>query len=285
MYIFTYICVYIYIYIHIHTHLEGYIVCIHTFSYMYMYKTRMHMSPATRNALPPLQMSTLFRGVFGSLAGQIPYGMLTFGTYEVYKSKLLEAFPESNPFPLYVASAIMGDLTGSFWLCPSEVIKQQVQGGMHASLGAAVRSILKSSGPGGFYRGYAGQIMRDVPFRAVQLPSYEFVKTTWTRKFATDEAGVVRKLSSLENMAVGIIAGTFSAAVTTPLDVIKTRLMTGKDSVSFGGAFAMAKQIVAKEGVPGLFSGLGPRIIYVGPSVGVFFVVYEGVKSHLATKQ
>ena len=245
-------------------------------------KTRMQLSPVVRNAMPPLQPHMLFRGVWGSLAGQIPYGMLTFGSYEVYKGKLLAAFPGKNPFPLYVAAAIMGDLTGSFWLCPSEVLKQQVQGGLHSSFQSAISSIYKTSGVRGFYRGFTGQILRDVPFRAVQLPSYEFVKGLWTAKFATDrETKITRSLRPVENMAVGIIAGTFSAAITTPLDVVKTRLMTGKGLVTLGGAVTTAKSIVASEGFKGLFSGLGPRVAYVGPSVGLFFVVYEGVKTHL----
>jgi len=245
-------------------------------------KTRLQMAPGARAALPPLQPQNLFRGVFGSLTGQIPYGMLTFGSYEVYKSKLLAAFPNNNPFPLYVAAAILGDLTGSFWLCPSEVVKQQMQGGMHASLQAAVGSIYASAGMRGFYRGYVGQIMRDVPFRAVQLPAYEVVKKAWVRRFATDsKTKAVRELQPLENMAVGIVAGTFSAAITTPLDVIKTRLMTGAGRVTLGGAATMAKQIVAAEGVRGLYRGLVPRVVYVGPSVGVFFVVYEATKAHL----
>lgn len=78
-------------------------------------KTRLQCSPAVRATMPPLLLKNVFRGVFGSLAGQIPYGMLTFGSYEVYKGKLLAAFPKQRPEALYVLAAIMGDLTGSFW--------------------------------------------------------------------------------------------------------------------------------------------------------------------------
>jgi len=249
-------------------------------------KTRLQMSPTTRAQLPPLEIKNLFRGVLGSLTGQIPYGMLTFGSYEVYKSKLLAAYPDAKPDThthLYVLAAIAGDLTGSFWLCPSEVLKQQMQGGMHASLPKAVQTIYATSGLKGFYRGYAGQIMRDVPFRAVQLPSYEIVKQAWTRRFATDkQSGKTRPLRNLETMCVGAIAGSFSAAITTPLDVLKTRLMTDRGAVvTFGGAAKAAKEIARTEGLKGLFSGLGPRVVYVGPSVGVFFVVYESVKRAL----
>lgn len=250
-------------------------------------KTRLQMSPSLRATMAPISSLSLFKGVFGSLAGQIPYGMLTFGSYEVYKSKLLTAFPSARPEAMFMLSAILGDLTGSFWLCPSEVIKQQMQGGMHDNLFGAVASIWKSSGINGFYRGYAGQIMRDVPFRAIQLPSYEVVKSSYTKQFATNADGTKRTLKPVENMLVGAIAGSFSAAITTPLDVVKTRLMTDKTvaTISFSSAFKAASNLAKTEGIGGLFSGLGPRVVYVGPSCGLFFVVYEATKVHLAGKK
>jgi solute carrier family 25 S-adenosylmethionine transporter 26 len=250
-------------------------------------KTRLQMSPSVRATMAPISSLSLFKGVFGSLAGQIPYGMLTFGSYEVYKSKLLTAFPSARPEAMFMLSAILGDLTGSFWLCPSEVIKQQMQGGMHDNLFSAFASTWKNSGIKGFYRGYAGQIMRDVPFRAIQLPSYEIVKSTYSKQFATNADGTTRTLKPVENMLVGAIAGSFSAAITTPLDVVKTRLMTDKTiaTISFSNAFKAATNLAKTEGISGLFSGLGPRVVYVGPSCGLFFVVYEATKVHLAGKK
>lgn len=32
----------------------------------------------------------LYAGLVGSLVGQVPYGMLTFGTYEMYKATMLK---------------------------------------------------------------------------------------------------------------------------------------------------------------------------------------------------
>lgn len=87
----------------------------------------------------------------------------------MYKQALIDRFPEVKPFVLYSIAAVMGDLTGSVLICPSEVVKQKVQAGMFASTGKAIASIWKRSGPIGFYEGYLGGIARDVPFRVAQL--------------------------------------------------------------------------------------------------------------------
>jgi len=243
-------------------------------------KTRLQMSPSLRDALPSITSLSLFNGVLGSLAGQIPYGMLTFGSYEVYKTNLISALPDVPHTALYMLAAILGDLSGSFWLCPSEMIKQSLQGGVYANIFDATSSVLKTQGIGGFYRGFLSQIMRDVPFRAVQMPSYEVVKQLYSQHFATDDEGCTRPLRPVENMLVGVIAGSFAAALTTPLDVIKTRYMTEKVGVSF---WKVGWNIIEKEGIGGIFSGLGPRVVYVGPSCGIFFLIYEASKLHLAS--
>jgi solute carrier family 25 S-adenosylmethionine transporter 26 len=69
----------------------------------------------------PLRIAGVYNGVVGSLVGQVPYGVLTFGSYEMYKRGLLARFAGARPVFLYAIAAILGDLTGSGWLCPSEV--------------------------------------------------------------------------------------------------------------------------------------------------------------------
>jgi solute carrier family 25 (mitochondrial S-adenosylmethionine transporter), member 26 len=254
-----------------------------------------------------LRLAGIFSGVAGSLFGQVPYGVLTFGSYEMYKKNLMDRFPNVQPVFKYALSAILGDLTGSGWLCPSEVVKQQMQAGMHSSTLAAVRSIWKNKGLVGFYQGYFGGVARDVPFRVAQLTSFEVTKNVALRIKARrvwqeaqdknvkknsnnkktimsqeemDEIKKTLELSRVESAVCGAIAGTFSAAITAPLDRIKTLLMT--DSAAYGGTvLSCTSQILKNEGLPGLFTGVVPRVVYIAPSVVIFFVVYEEVQQRL----
>jgi solute carrier family 25 (mitochondrial S-adenosylmethionine transporter), member 26 len=221
--------------------------------------------------------------------------VLTFGSYEMYKKALLERFPTVKPALIYAISAILGDLTGSGWLCPSEVIKQQTQAGIYASTGEAVSSVWKNKGLAGFYQGYLGGVARDVPFRVAQLTTFEMTKNLYLRMkdrrrreaaLAVSDKG--RKtipeeplqLSPLESAICGAVSGSISAAVTAPLDRIKTILMT--DNGAYGGSvISCASKIFEEEGIRGFMTGVVPRVTYIAPSVVIFFVCYEQVQQRL----
>lgn len=247
-------------------------------------KTRIQMEQ-----INPLRLEGLYKGVGGSLIGQVPYGVLTFGSYEIYKEALLKRLPTTPPTLVYALSAVLGDVTGSGWLCPSEVVKQQLQAGMYPSTRAAVQGIWNKRGFGGFYRGYLGGLARDVPFRVAQLTSYEVTKTLYlkvkARRVAVSDGGEAKagklELSSVDAALVGAIAGSFSAAITAPLDRIKTLLMT--DSSAYGSSVAScAAKIWEDEGLKGFFAGVVPRVTYIAPSVAIFFIAYEAVQQRMA---
>lgn len=252
-------------------------------------KTRLQLKQ-----INPFRLQGLFNGVGGSLAGQVPYGVLAFGSYEMYKSTLFQYFPNTKPIVLYAVAAVLGDMTGSGWICPSEVVKQQVQAGMHATTGAAIANIWKNKGLAGFYEGYMGGISRDVPFRVAQLTTFEVTKSLFlkmkkrrllseqmnsknrksnnSRATAIDTSNV--ELTPIEAAMCGAVSGSFSAAITSPLDRIKTLLMT--NSQLYGGTvLSCATKIWKEEGLAGITTGMVPRVIYIAPSVVIFFVVYE----------
>lgn len=87
-----------------------------------------------------------------------------------------------------------------------------------------------------------------------------------------------------ENCAVGSVAGGIAAALTTPLDVVKTRLMTQTHTTAadrYSGVVHALRRIAAEEGVGALFSGLRPRVVWISVGGTIFFGTYEEAKRRL----
>ena len=77
------------------------------------------------------------------------------------------------------------------------------------------------------------------------------------------------------NAAAGYGAATVTAAITTPLDVAKTRMQTAPHKLGMGAAF---KTIMAEGGVRALYTGAGPRSARAGCAYAILMSSYEAFK-------
>ena len=68
------------------------------------------------------------------------------------------------------------------------------------------------------------------------------------------------------------MAGAVAAGVTTPLDVIKTRMMLAREKV---GAGEMVGRIMRESGGRAFFKGLGPRIGWISVGGAIFLGSYQ----------
>ena len=78
----------------------------------------------------------------------------------------------------------------------------------------------------------------------------------------------------------GGISGALAAWLTTPFDVIKTRVMTATQALTFGDAL----RSVATTGATGLFAGAGARSAWWFCVSSVFFGTYERLRSSFQQK-
>ncbi|VDM77254.1 unnamed protein product [Strongylus vulgaris] len=87
-----------------------------------------------------------------------------------------------------------------------------------------------------------------------------------------------RDCSPLEGAACGSVAGSVAAAITTPLDVAKTRIMLSKTPKA-PTILMTLKEVHSVGGVKALFSGVTPRVLWMAVGGFVFFGAYETVLS------
>ncbi|XP_019507602.1 PREDICTED: S-adenosylmethionine mitochondrial carrier protein isoform X2 [Hipposideros armiger] len=128
----------------------------------------------------------------------------------------------------------------------------------------------------GLYRGYKSTVLREIPFSLVQFPLWESLKALWSWR----QHHVV---DSWQSAVCGAFAGGFAAAVTTPLDVAKTRIMLAKagSSTASGNVLAALHGVWRTQGLSGLFAGVFPRMAAISLGGFIFLGAYEQTRSLL----
>lgn len=220
----------------------------------------------------------LYSGLAGNLAGVLPASALFVGVYEPTKQKLLQIFPENLSAAAHLTAGAIGGFAASLVRVPTEVVKQRLQTGQYASAPDAVRLIASKEGFKGLYAGYGSFLLRDLPFDAIQFCIYEQLRIGY-------KAAARRDLNDPENAIIGAFAGAITGAITTPLDVIKTRLMVQGSANQYKGIFDCVQTIVREEGPPALLKGIGPRVMWIGIGGSIFFGVLESTKRMLAERR
>lgn len=86
-----------------------------------------------------------------------------------------------------------------------------------------------------------------------------------------------RQVRPYEGALCGALAGGIAAALTTPLDVAKTRLMLGRDlhGSPYTGIFDTLARVYKEGGIRSLFAGIQPRVVWITIGGFVFFGAYE----------
>ncbi|KAF9431005.1 hypothetical protein BGZ94_000472 [Podila epigama] len=222
-----------------------------------------------------------FRGVYSGLTsaviGSAPGASVFFGTYSTLKKTLTAAIPDPQHAPVvHMMSASGGEIAACFVRVPTEVIKQRMQTKQFTTTSAAVKSVVHNEGMLGFYRGYFSTVAREIPFTCIQFPLYEYMKKSYAH--STHRS----RVDAWEAAIFGFISGGIAAAFTTPLDVVKTRLMLSQknpngvqSSAYYSGIIPTFKRILAEEGPRALFLGIGPRVMWISIGGSIFLGVYE----------
>ncbi|KAL5188486.1 S-adenosylmethionine carrier 1, chloroplastic/mitochondrial [Glycine soja] len=203
---------------------------------------------------------------------------LFVGVYEPIKQKLLRVFPEHLSAFTHLTAGAIGGIAASLIRVPTEVIKQRMQTGQFTSASGAVRFIASKEGFKGFYAGYGSFLLRDLPFDAIQFCIYEQIRIGYM-------LAARRNLNDPENAIIGAFAGALTGAITTPLDVIKTRLMVQGSANQYKGIVDCVQTIIKEEGPRAFLKGIGPRVLWIGIGGSIFFGVLESTKRFLAERR
>lgn len=152
-----------------------------------------------------------------------------------------------------------------------EALKKAAEAGGKPMLRVGAMWHISSLGLRGLYKGASACLARDVPFSAIYFPTYNHLKKDMFHESPTKKLGILQLLSA------GAIAGMPAAYLTTPFDVIKTRLQVeakAGDTV-YNGLIHAAKTIYKEEGATAFFKGGPARIMRSSPQFGFTLAAYE----------
>jgi solute carrier family 25 aspartate/glutamate transporter 12/13 len=137
--------------------------------------------------------------------------------------------------------------------------------------------IVRNLGLVGLYKGASACLLRDVPFSAIYFPTYNHLKRDYFGESQTKQLGILQLLTA------GAIAGMPAAYLTTPCDVIKTRLQVEarKGESSYTSLRHCAKTVWKEEGFRAFFKGGPARILRSSPQFGFTLAAYEVLQNIL----
>lgn len=252
------------------------------------------------------------------------------------------------PVPLIhgVASST-AEMVSCAVLTPAEVIKQNAQVVNIASSSSSSSMSAKTKGattqvlakfrtqPWKLWSGYTALVGRNLPVTGLNFPILEFVKgrlVSWREKVVVERRRRVRHReqgspeggrgreetegrrfnpiveTALLTALAACVSGTISSIVTTPIDVVKTRMMLSATSLPSDdgtekqaeiqtkkkeklkkaarrGAVAMGRQVWAQEGLRGLFRGGAVRSVWSALGMSIYLGFYEGGRLYLEDRR
>ncbi|KAJ5249041.1 hypothetical protein N7468_000492 [Penicillium chermesinum] len=239
----------------------------------------------------------LYQGVWSVVFSTIPSSGAFFTTYEAVKSALHKTSTGANsshptaqskrlplhslPTPImHAIASSSAEAVSCLILTPAEVIKQNAQmipsdntPKLNMPRKTPIVQVLSQfkSQPWRLWSGYSALLGRNLPTTGIQFPLFEYVRARmveWRRRRReergirwTGQREVLVERAGLTGLSAGM-AGAVAASVTTPIDVVKTRMMLSASGSTGGKGGEMRRGGTGKgrlrlEGIFSVRKGLG----------------------------
>lgn len=225
----------------------------------------------------------LFRGNLVNVIRVAPSKAIELFAYETVKKQLTPEHGEHPKLPLpasFIAGAVAG-VSSTLLTYPLELLKTRLTVNEdYKNLLDAVAKIVQAEGPGGLYKGLTPSVMGVVPYAASNYFAYDTLRNAYKKAFKKEEIGNVMTL------LIGSAAGAISSTATYPLEVARKQMQAGAiNGRQCHNMIQALTSIVEKEGMAGLYRGLGPSCMKLVPAAGISFMCYEACKRILAESE
>ncbi|KAG9406113.1 hypothetical protein AC1031_004032 [Aphanomyces cochlioides] len=220
----------------------------------------------------------LYKG-FGANLLNIITGNLYITMYEIVNQFATQNITSNTSNANFIAGSTASVISQTV-VVPLDIVSQRMmldgQGAKSAVPTAGViqisKNIFRQQGILGFYKGYIPSVMTYAPSSGIWWGSYGAV---WPFLYTHIPFDIDPLSKQIVAQALGGgSAGVFTAIVTNPMDVIRTRTQVYTQY----SAMETLQHLIKTEGPAGLFSGVFARVLSMGPSGVLVVSAYELVK-------
>ena len=221
------------------------------------YKKTISTTDIIKNTYKKKGVIGFYPSVVPAIARHLIYTTSRIGIYEKFRNQESSILHKT-------AITIFASSFGQFIATPADVVKVQLQTN-NKNTATIVKDIYRSNGLLGFYNGWKPTVLRAVAVNIGELLTYDTTKHKLLNYM--DDGIPCHVLSSINS-------GFVSTVLSTPADVIKTRIMASNS----GNIFSVTKDIIKNEGIASLWKGFFPIWARIAPWQMFFWISYEQLR-------
>ncbi|KAJ2784413.1 hypothetical protein H4R18_001123 [Coemansia javaensis] len=217
-----------------------------------------------------------YNGISAAVLRQMTYSMARFATYDWMKKALTK---EDGTLPFYrmATAGVTAGAVGGVCGTPADIVLVRLQN--DGALAPEKRRnyknafdglfrIAREDGVGGLFKGVVPNVSRAILMTGAQLCSYDAFKELLLATPYFREGLLVQFTASL-------MSGFVSTTITSPFDVVKTRVMNAGPASPYRNLAHALVLIVREEGVPALYKGWTPSFVRMAPQTILTFIFLE----------
>lgn len=234
----------------------------------------------------------VYAGLGAAVLRHVPYTTTRIILFESLSSRLAENKQKNNSDKaVQTGSAVrvlstfgVGFVAGGvaqFIATPLDLVKVRMIGDVSKPLQDrrytkgifdALCKIHREQGLRGMWTGALPAVQRAALVNLGELSTYDLAKSKIV------ESGILRGDAMQTHVLSSLLSGVVSSLISTPADVVKTRMMNQGQSNSkmlYTGSLHCLRECWREEGIRGLYRGLLPTYLRLGPWQLTFWVTYE----------
>ena len=205
----------------------------------------------------------------------VPANVIYFVGYDTLRTNLPTSIPQTTA-PL--VAGVFARTFAVIAISPIELFRTRLQAyhptqnrSTFRSVLQGINSLVREQGLRSLWRGLELTLWRDVPFSGIYWTGYEYLRHKFKQHETFRRGGEGGFFE--EAFMAGWLSGTFSAFVTQPFDVSKTRrqvyMTVGNGGEEVSSTMRLMRMIWKEEGVRGLWKGYVPRMLKVAPACAI----------------